>query len=480
MPTLVPVLLAGGTGTRLWPLSRQGYPKQFHKLLGDDSLLQATARRAARVPNAAPPIVICGDQHRFIVAEQLREIGIRDATIILEPEGRNTAPAATIAALQVAEQHGPDAQVFLMSADHAVANVEAFCAAATTASAVAAQDGRIVTFGIAPTRPETGYGYLKRGAELPAGGFEVAQFIEKPKLPDAQRYCQDEAFSWNGGLFLYPAGAFLEEVEQFEPDMLAHCRQALTGARKDLDFIRLDADAFKGARSESIDYAIMEKTKIAALVPMDAGWDDVGAWTFMNLLPTDENGNVTEGDVLLEDSRNNLVYADTRLVAAVGMENHIVVETKDAVLVAPTDRAQDVKRLVTTLEAMQRPETQLHPRVLRPWGSYETIAEGPRFQVKRIIVKPGEKLSLQMHHHRAEHWIVVCGTARVTRDTEETLITENQSVYIPLGTRHRLDNPGHVPLELIEVQSGSYLGEDDIVRFDDVYGRTPDNTPESV
>jgi mannose-1-phosphate guanylyltransferase/mannose-6-phosphate isomerase len=467
---IVPVLLAGGTGTRLWPLSRNGYPKQFHKLLGDGSLLQATAQRALQLPDAAPPLVICGDHHRFLVAEQLREIGIDNAAIILEPEGRNTAPAATIAALHVSERYGPEAQVFLMSADHAVDDVAGFCAATATASAVASE-ARIVTFGITPTRPETGYGYLKRGAPLPQGGFQLDAFVEKPDRATAERYCSDDSYSWNGGLFLFPAATFLQEVERLEHDMLQHCREALSNATKDLDFIRLEPGAFCAARSDSIDYAIMEKTKAAALVPMDAGWDDVGSWTFMHKLPADAQGNVTHGDVLLEDSSNNLVRAESRLVAAVGMQDHIVVETSDAVLVAPANRAQDVKKLVSRLQAASRPEAELHARVLRPWGSYETIAEGLRFQVKRIIVKPGAKLSLQMHHHRAEHWIVVCGTARVTRDEESFLLTENESTYIPLGTRHRLDNPGHVPLELIEVQSGSYLGEDDIVRFEDVYGR---------
>ena len=468
---IVPVLLAGGTGTRLWPLSRDGFPKQFHKLLGDVSLLQATAQRALQLPDAAPPLVICGDHHRFLVAEQLREIGIDNATIILEPEGRNTAPAATIAALHVSERYGPEAQVFLMSADHAVEDIASFCAAAATASTVAGE-GCIVTFGIAPTRPETGYGYLKRGTALPQGGFQLDAFVEKPDRATAERYCSDDSYSWNGGLFLFPAATFLQEAERLENEMLQHCREALNNATKDLDFIRLEPGAFCAARSDSIDYAIMEKTQAAALVPMDAGWDDVGSWTFMQKLPADEHGNVTHGDVLLEDSSNNLVHAESRLVAAVGMQDHIVVETSDAVLVAPANRAQDVKKLVSRLQAANRPEADLHARVLRPWGSYETIAEGPRFQVKRIIVKPGEKLSLQMHHHRAEHWIVVCGTARVTRDDDTYLLTENESTFIPLGTRHRLDNPGHVPLELIEVQSGSYLGEDDIVRFEDVYGRT--------
>lgn len=471
MPTLVPVLLAGGTGTRLWPLSREGYPKQFHKLIGEHTLLQATALRAAKLDNAAPMVVICADRHRFLVAEQLREVGIDNAVIILEPEGRNTAPAAIVAALFACQQHGEDAQVFLMSADHAVADEAAFCSAATTATKVAAS-GRIVTFGIKPTRAETGYGYLKRGDALAEGGFALEAFIEKPCLEDAQRYIADEAYAWNGGLFLFTAQHLLSEAETFEPDMLAACKAALSAANQDLDFLRLDATAFAGARSDSIDYAIMEKTRSAGLVPMDAGWDDIGSWSYLQKLPGDAHGNVKHGDVLFADSRNTLVHASSRLVAAVGMDDHLIVETKDAVLVAPTHRAQDVRRIVKKLQQDKRAEAELHPRVLRPWGSYESIAEGERFQVKRIVVKPGEKLSLQMHHHRAEHWIVVRGTARVTCGDEEKLVTENQSVYIPLGTKHRLDNPGQLPLELIEVQSGAYLGEDDIVRFDDVYGRT--------
>ncbi|WP_424938718.1 mannose-1-phosphate guanylyltransferase/mannose-6-phosphate isomerase [Algiphilus sp.] len=471
MPTLVPVLLAGGTGTRLWPLSREGYPKQFHKLIGDHTLLQATALRAAKLDNAAPMVVICADRHRFLVAEQLREVGIDNAVIILEPEGRNTAPAAIVAALFASQQHGEDAQVFLMSADHAVADEAAFCSAAETATQLAAS-GRIVTFGIKPTRAETGYGYLKRGPALNEGGFALEAFIEKPCLEDAQRYIADEAYAWNGGLFLFAAQQLLNEAQALEPDMVSACESALKEANQDLDFLRLDATGFAAARSDSIDYAIMEKTRSAGLVPMDAGWDDIGSWSFLQKLPADEHGNVKHGDVLIEDSRNTLVHASSRLVAAVGMENHLIVETKDAVLVAPTDRAQDVRRIVKQLQLDKRAEAELHPRVLRPWGSYESIAEGERFQVKRIVVKPGEKLSLQMHHHRAEHWIVVRGTARVTCGDEEKLVTENQSVYIPLGTKHRLDNPGQLPLELIEVQSGAYLGEDDIVRFDDVYGRT--------
>jgi mannose-1-phosphate guanylyltransferase/mannose-6-phosphate isomerase len=488
MTTIVPVLLAGGSGTRLWPLSRQAYPKQFLKLGGEHTLIQQTALRAQQLENAAPPIVICGDTHRFLVAEQLREIGIEDATIILEPEGRNTAPAAAVAALQVSKQYGDNALVFLMSADHVVADTAAFCKAAKIA-AETAQTGRLMVFGIKPTRPETGYGYLKRGTALPGGAFELDQFVEKPELKLAEEFVKQDDYSWNGGLFLFPAGLFLTELQHFESalsypsplagegrgegatNMVAACQAALDKAKCDLDFIRLDADAFKQARSDSIDYALMEKTDKAALVPMDAGWDDVGSWSYLETLSRDARGNYAHGDVLIEDSDGTLVHSENRMVAAIGLKDTLIVETKDAVLVAASSRAQDVKAIVAKLRADNRDEAQIHPTVHRPWGSYETIAVGPRFQVKRIIVKPGRKLSSQMHHHRAEHWIVVCGTAKVTCDGKEFLLGENQSTYIPLGGTHRLENPGKVPIELIEVQSGSYLGEDDIVRFDDAYGR---------
>ncbi len=485
---IVPVLLAGGSGTRLWPLSREAYPKQFLKLGGEHTLIQQTALRAQQLENVAPPIVICGDAHRFLVAEQLREIGIEDATIILEPEGRNTAPAAAVAALQVRKQYGDDALVFLMSADHVVADTAAFCKAAKIA-AETAQTGRLMVFGIKPTRPETGYGYLKRGAALPGGAFELEQFVEKPELKRAEEFVKQEDYAWNGGLFLFTAGLFLKELQRVESallspspaagegrgegalNMVAACNAALTTAKCDLDFIRLDAVAFKQARSDSIDYALMEKTDKAALVPMDAGWDDVGSWSYLSTLPKDARGNYTFGDVMVEDCDNTVVHAEDGLVAALGLSSLVIVSTKDAVLIATQGRAQDVKAIVGRLKAADREETKTHPTVHRPWGSYETIAVGDRFQVKRIVVKAGQKLSSQMHHHRAEHWIVVKGTAKVTCDGQELLLGENQSTFIPLGGVHRLENPGKVPLELIEVQSGAYLGEDDIVRFDDVYGR---------
>lgn len=469
---IVPVLLAGGSGTRLWPLSREGYPKQFLKLTDQWSLLQQTARRAAALPHAAAPILICNEAHRFLVAEQLRLANIHGAEIVLEPEGRNTAPAAAAACLIARERHGPDTLVFIMAADNLIANSGAFESAVGIATSIA-REGRLTTFGITPTRPETGYGYLRRGKALPAGGFEVSAFVEKPNITLAKSYVESGEYLWNGGMFLFRAQSFLNELSRLDPAILEACTRAVTDAKRDLDFVRLDATAFKSARSDSIDYAVMEKTDKAALVPMDAGWDDVGSWAFLETLPRDSRGNYMHGDVLIEDSDNTLVHSENRLVAALGIKDVVVIETKDAVLVASRNRTQDVKRIVARLKNERRPEAESHTVVHRPWGSYETIAISTRFQVKRIIVKPKQKLSLQMHHHRAEHWIVVCGTARVTCAEREFLLAENESTYIPLGAQHRLENPGSIPLELIEVQSGSYLGEDDIVRFNDVYGRAP-------
>lgn len=468
---LIPVLIAGGTGTRLWPLSRESYPKQFLKLFGDHTLLQHTALRAARIRGATAPIVICNEQHRFIVAEQLREIGISDPTIILEPEGRNTAPAAAIAALHVQRRFGDETRLFVMAADHYVADEAAFAAAAEAAVPVAAQ-GMIVTFGIVPTRAETGYGYIRLGDVLEQGAHRVAEFAEKPSIERAETYIAGGQHLWNAGLFLFPAGLFLQELNQFKPQMLAGVGAALDGAVRDLDFIRLPP-SFRVIESDSIDYAVMEHTRHAAVVSMDCGWDDVGSWTFLSQLGADATGNVIQGDALLEDCSNTLVHAQSRLVTASGIDNIVIVETKDAVLVINRDRVQDVKKIVSRLRASRRSEAHQHAETLRPWGSYETISRGDRFQVKYITVKPGQKLSLQMHHHRAEHWVVVSGTAQVTVGDRSQTLTENQSTYIPLGVRHRLENPGKVLLELIEVQSGAYLGEDDIVRYDDVYGRVP-------
>jgi mannose-1-phosphate guanylyltransferase/mannose-6-phosphate isomerase len=469
---ILPALLAGGSGTRLWPLSRSQYPKQFLALTGDQTLLQATARRAAALPGALPPLVICNEQHRFIVAEQLREAGIKGAQIVLEPEGRNTAPAAAVAAHLAAQTHGPRTCVFLMAADHVIPDQAAFAAAVLTAER-AAQAGRIVTFGIEPVRPETGFGYIERGAELNAvrGAYAIERFIEKPPRERAEEMLRRGGHYWNGGMFLFSAATLLAEMKRLEPATLVAAAASLKTAKRDLDFIRLDAGAFARTRADSIDYAVMEKTAQAALVPLHAGWDDVGSWAFLDTQPKDRDGNATHGDVLLEDAKDNLVHATSRLVALAGVSDQIVIETKDAVLVTSRSRAQDVKKIVARLQAQRRTEADSHPRVYRPWGWYEGLAEGERFQVKHIMVKAGQKLSLQMHHHRAEHWVVVRGTARVTCGDKLYLLREDQSTYIPLGAKHRLENPGKLPLELIEVQSGGYLGEDDIVRFDDIYGR---------
>jgi mannose-1-phosphate guanylyltransferase/mannose-6-phosphate isomerase len=472
MKKILPVILAGGSGTRLWPLSREQYPKQFLKLIDEWTLLQGTALRANALQGGLPPLVICSEKHRFIVAEQLRETGIDGAQILLEPEGRNTAPAAAAAAHYAAEKYGPDTVVFLMAADHVIADQDAF-GTSVKAAVGAAVLGRIVAFGVVPTRPETGFGYMRAGSALGDGVFEIATFVEKPSLSAAEGFLSAGDYYWNGGMFVFEASVLLTELQNLEPQMHQASKVALTQAKRDLDFIRLDAAAFKECRNESLDYAVMEKTKLAALSPLNAGWDDVGSWTFLDTLPKDIHGNVARGDVLLEDACDNLIHAESRLVALAGVNNHIVIETRDAVLVTTKDRVQDVKKIVAHLKAARRPEAQDHPKVYRPWGSYESIAMGDRFQVKHIVVKPGHMLSLQMHHHRAEHWVVVRGTAKVTCGDKIFLLREDQSTYIPLGETHRLENPGHIALELIEVQSGGYLGEDDIVRFEDVYGRKP-------
>jgi len=468
---ILPVLLAGGSGTRLWPLSREQYPKQFLALIDDQSLLQNTALRAVQLDHVLPPVIITGEAHRFIVAEQLRKAGVEGAKIILEPEGRNSAPAAAVAAHFAAREHGADTLVFLMAADHVIDKLPAFNQAVQAASRLAGQ-GRIVTFGIVPDRPETGFGYIKAGTALGSSGYEVERFVEKPDPATAQAFLAEGGYSWNSGMFLFRAGLFLDELRHFEPDMNRLSGEALEQAKADLDFIRLAKAPFCACRNDSIDYAVMEKTALAAVVPMDAGWDDVGSWTYLAKLPaSDARGNRARGDVLLEDSDNNLVLSSSRLVAAVGVRDHIIVETGDAILVTTHGAAQNVKKIVQQLKARNRYEAQHHPRVHRPWGWYETIAGAERFQVKRIMVNPGQKLSLQMHHHRAEHWVVVKGTAQVQCGDKVFLLAEDQSTYIPLGHKHRLENPGAIPLELIEVQSGPYLGEDDIVRFEDVYGR---------
>jgi len=472
--TLLPVLLAGGAGSRLWPLSREQYPKQFLALTNAHSLLQNTALRTQTLANVAPPLAICAESHRFIVAEQLRAVNMSGAKVLLEPEGRNTGPATTCAALLAAELYGPETVLFVMAADHTIPDEAAF-AKASAIAVEAAKAGHIVSFGIQPTHPETGFGYIRAGAALPVDGARlIAEFVEKPPLAKATEFLQVGGYYWNGGMFLFRADIFLDEVKRLEPEMYEACVKSVNNGQRDADFVRLHGPSFGNARNESIDYAVMEKTDKAALVVLDAGWDDVGSWNFLAKLPqVDARGNVARGDVMVEDCDGTLVHGTHRLVTVLGLKDTVVVETVDAILVASRDRLQDVKKVVQRLKAAKRTEALARPRVYRPWGWYETISLSDRFQVKRIMVKPGEKLSLQMHHHRAEHWVVVSGTARVTNGEKVFLLGEDESTYIPLGHTHRLENPGKVQLELIEVQSGSYLGEDDIVRFEDVYGRTP-------
>lgn len=466
MSSIQPVILSGGSGTRLWPLSREAYPKQFLPLAGELTMLQATWQRVAPLA-ARGPLVIANEEHRFVAAEQLQQVGTEPAAIILEPVGRNTAPAIAVAALE-ATRDGADALLLVLPSDHVITDEVAF-RNAVQAAASAAEAGKLVTFGIVPTGPETGYGYIK--AADGQGVRAVERFVEKPDLETATGYVSSGQYYWNSGMFLFKASRYLQELERFQPEMLARSRQAWQQARRDADFTRLDKDAFTAVPSDSIDYAVMEKTADAVVIPLDAGWNDVGSWTALrDVSQQDGDGNAHQGDVIAIDCRNTYAYAQ-RLVALVGLDDVIVVETDDAVLVGKADRMQEVKTVVAKLKAEGRSEATWHRKVYRPWGAYDSIDNGERFQVKRITVKPGGTLSLQMHHHRAEHWIVVSGTAEVTRGSEVILLSENQSTYIPLGVTHRLRNPGKLPLELIEVQSGSYLGEDDIVRFEDTYGR---------
>ncbi|WP_337878957.1 mannose-1-phosphate guanylyltransferase/mannose-6-phosphate isomerase [Rheinheimera sp.] len=468
---IFPVIMAGGTGSRLWPLSRDLMPKQFLQLSGHHSMLQATVDRLGGLDCCAP-LLICNEEHRFVAAEQLRQIDQLNQNIILEPAGRNTAPAIALAAF-TAVNKAQDPLLLVLAADHVIAQNDKFQQAVRQAEKLAEQ-GLLVTFGIVPTAAETGYGYIRRGMALAGdvAAYRVGQFVEKPKQQVAEQYLASGDYYWNSGMFLFRASVYLQQLKQFRPDIYAACEQAMAEVTPDLDFIRINSEAFLACPDDSVDYAVMEKTDAAVVVPLDAGWSDVGSWSSLwDISPKDANGNVHQGDVLAVQSSNNFVMAQTCLVATVGLDNMVVVQTKDAVLVAAKDKVQDVKTIVQQLKAAGRTEHRIHREVYRPWGHYDSIDSGARYQVKRICVKPGEKLSLQMHHHRAEHWIVVCGTAKVTVDGKESLLSENQSVYIPLGAVHALENPGKIPLELIEVQSGSYLGEDDIVRFSDRYGR---------
>ncbi len=467
MENLQPVLLSGGSGTRLWPLSREAYPKQFLPLAGEATMLQDTWARVAPLASQ-PPIVVANEEHRFLAAEQLRLVGVAHAAIVLEPVGRNTAPAIAAAALQ-ARAGGGDPLLLVLPSDHVVRDAEGFRAAVRVAMP-AADAGALVTFGIVPSAPETGFGYIQAGAG--DGVRDVLRFVEKPDAATAQSYLDAGGYYWNSGMFLFRASRFLAELERFRPDILAAVRSAFERAARDGDFVRLDREAFAASPSDSIDYAVMEKTDAARVLPVDIGWNDVGSWSALwEVSEQDGGGNAHHGDVIAVDTRNSYAYA-RRLVALVGVDDLVVVETDDAVLVARKDKVQQVKDVVARLKSEQRSHAVLHREVHRPWGSYDSIDQDAGFQVKRIKVKPGARLSLQSHNHRAEHWIVVRGTARVTRDNDVFELHANQSTYIPLGARHRLENPGSEMLELIEVQSGGYLGEDDIVRYEDVYGRS--------
>ncbi|MGK5027425.1 mannose-1-phosphate guanylyltransferase/mannose-6-phosphate isomerase [Janthinobacterium sp. RB2R34] len=468
--SLVPVVLCGGSGTRLWPLSRDAFPKQFLRLSGDTSMLQQTLQRLEGIDALAPALLVCNESSRFIVAEQLREIGMENARMVLEPMRRNTAPAIATAALQAME-NGQDPILLVLPSDHVILDAPAFHQAINLARE-AAEQGKLLTFGITPSGPETGYGYIRAEGKEAGKAQRIVEFVEKPALALAEQYIASGDYFWNSGMFLFRASRYLEELERFQPAVVAACREALAKAKTDLDFIRLDHDAYAASPDIAVDYAVMERTADAATVALDAGWNDIGSWAAVfDIAKKDADNNSAQGDVLLQDCNDCLVHSNSRLVTAIGMRNTVIVETADAVLVMDASQAQHTKTLVAQLVKQDRPEATMHREVFRPWGSYDSIGNGERFQVKRITVKPGAKLSLQMHHHRAEHWIVVSGTAQITNGDKEYLLTENQSTYIPLGVVHSLANPGKVALELIEIQSGSYLGEDDIVRFEDRYGR---------
>ncbi len=470
--TVVPVILSGGAGSRLWPVSRGSFPKQFWSLLTNFTLLQDTALRG-QSRGLTNPVVVCNGEHRFIIAEQLRDVGIQDARIILEPEGRNSAPAIAAAAFVVAEQN-PDAVLWVMAADAAIED-EPKLHVALDHAVMAAKAGYVVTFGMTPTRPEMGYGYIEQGhpiSDLP-GVYKVSRFVEKPDKDKAEAFLAQGGYLWNSGMFVVRAQTFLSEIERYEPALYATVREAVEKRKTDMDFQRLDPESFCKSPDISVDYAVAERTDMAAVVPGSFGWSDVGSWdTLWDLGQKDAQGNVTHGHVVLEDVSQSYVRTDGMLAAVLGVDGLVVVATQDAVLVARKDRAQDVKTLVQRLKKDKASQADTHRMTYRPWGHYEALTEGHRFQVKKIVVRPGQKLSLQKHYHRAEHWVVVEGTALVTRGDEQVIVRENESIYLPLGTMHRLENPGRIPVTLIEVQSGPYLGEDDIVRFEDIYSRT--------
>jgi len=466
---MTPVILSGGSGTRLWPLSRGQYPKQFLPLVTAHTMVQETMLRLSGLVGLKNPIAVCNEDHRFMMAEQLWEIGVKPAAIILEPVGKNTAPAVAMAALSAASQ---DEVLLVLPADHVITDTSAFHSAIAQAELLA-QQGNLVTFGIVPTHPETGYGYIRKDSVQVGSTYKVGAFVEKPDLFTAKNYITSGDYLWNSGMFAFTAGNFLKELEKFNPEMLSVCKQALAAAKVDLDFIRLDKAIFATCPPDSIDYAVMEKTDKAVVIPLDAGWNDVGSWSALwDVTEKDSLGNAISGDVLTVDTQNSYIYSEHKLVTVIGVENLVIVETKDAVMIASKDRVQEVKQIVDQLKQAGRSEAYVHRKAYRPWGHYDSVDNGERHQTKRIVVKPGAKLSLQKHHHRAEHWVVVKGTALVTRGDEQILLTENESTFIPLGTVHRLENPGVIPLEIVEIQSGSYLGEDDIVRFGDTYGRT--------
>ncbi|MDH2377308.1 MULTISPECIES: mannose-1-phosphate guanylyltransferase/mannose-6-phosphate isomerase [Providencia] len=460
---IVPVILAGGSGSRLWPLSRTQYPKQFIPLVNKDSMLQNTLHRINELSNSSP-IVICNNDHRFMVAEQLRDINITSASIILEPVSRNTAPAIALAALKAMEEEN-DPLLLVLAADHVITNIEAFNKIVLSAQN-AAEENMLITFGVIPTHAETGYGYIKQGKKLSSNLFEVDEFVEKPDIETANSYLTSGSFSWNSGIFLFKASTYLDELKKYSPKIFHCCCNAMNSAYDDLDFIRISKDIFSDCPNDSIDYAVMEKTRKAAVIPMSVGWSDVGSWSALwDVQNKDSNGNVIRGDTLIENSTNSYIYAKNKLVAAIGVNDLIIVETKDAVLVVNKNHVQDVKNIVNILKQQNRTEYLRHLEIFRPWGKHEHIADGERYHVKKVIVRPGEKTATQIHYHRAEHWIVVSGTAKVKNGSSEYLITENESTYIPIGSPHSFENPGKIDLEIIEVRTGQYLSEDDIKRI---------------